>query len=79
MTITEADRQGLENKMRCHTILMEALAQITAEGLTDRFDDALVDFLVTVRHQNKKLLGDETLRRIGGMRDDVALASNQNV
>lgn len=58
---------------------MEALAQITAEGLTDRFDDALVDFLVTVRHQNKKLLGDETLRRIGGMRDDVALASNQNV
>ncbi|QDV81252.1 hypothetical protein [Planctomycetes bacterium TBK1r] len=69
MSITEAERQAIEEKRRCFNALKEVAETAIAEGLAERFDDALVDFVATARFIDKRLGTDTTIRRIGAITD----------
>lgn len=65
MNISEQERQAIEEKRQCFNALRQVAEKVVADGLADRFDDALVDFLVSARQIDKRLVRDETLHRIG--------------
>lgn len=65
MTITEQEQQVIDDKMKCFKALKAVAENAVADGLADRFDDALVDFVATARFIDKRLGTDETICRIG--------------
>lgn len=67
MSITEQERQAIDEKRRCFNALKDVAETAVAEGRAERFDDALVDFLVSARLIDERLGRDETLRRVGAI------------
>ena len=65
MTITEQEQQVIGDKMKCFNALKKVGENAVADGLADRFDDALVDFIVSARLIDKRLGTDATMQRLG--------------
>lgn len=76
MSITEAEQQAIEEKRRCFSALKEVAETAIAEGLAERFDDALVDFAASARFIDKRIGTDATLRRIGALINQEASKRN---